>query len=138
MWIRKTEEELKNEERIKSNSKFKISHQGPFAVFLGTFICLLITDITGEDRLPPSEKPMSISEIFYNLPHTLLFCSIMAGLVYLWQYYNRENIFDKEESPTVICDKCNISKTQDGNNNCKCGGEYISIKEMKWIEDDSN
>ena len=35
-----------------------------------------------------------------------------------------------------MCDKCNKTKTDDGNYNCNCGGKFINLEKMKWIEED--
>jgi len=39
----------------------------------------------------------------------------------------------EEHQNTLICDRCNIVKSYDGQLTCKCGGEYRSLLEMKWI-----
>jgi len=36
----------------------------------------------------------------------------------------------------VVCDSCNIIKEFDNVNQCLCGGKYISMDEMKWVDDD--
>jgi hypothetical protein len=34
---------------------------------------------------------------------------------------------------TTVCDRCNTLKTADDQPNCNCGGRYLTLREMKWI-----
>jgi len=34
---------------------------------------------------------------------------------------------------TTVCDRCNALKTADDQPNCNCGGQYLTLPEMKWI-----
>ncbi len=41
------------------------------------------------------------------------------------------------ESPkiTLVCHECGKVKVDDGFTSCSCGGHYVDIKTMKWVED---
>ena len=34
---------------------------------------------------------------------------------------------------TVVCDRCNTVKNEDGDPFCKCGGEFITLLEAQWL-----
>jgi hypothetical protein len=35
---------------------------------------------------------------------------------------------------TLICDKCGVVKSLDGQPKCACGGHYEPLAAMKWVE----
>ena len=38
----------------------------------------------------------------------------------------------------VICPKCEAAKNDDGDYQCPCGGHFVDIRTMKWVEDEKS
>jgi hypothetical protein len=56
----------------------------------------------------------------------------VAGLVLgagYWVYRRREN-----RDRTVVCPKCHRLKINDGQTQCQCGGKFLDLDEMTWVE----
>lgn len=134
MWVRKNEVEIQNEKLQKN--KRKISHRAPIIVFIASFICEIIYNITGDNLLNISDKPKNLKEMVSSFPNMLIISLTLMLLVYLWQIFFKTNLIEDNDSITVICDKCNDLKSDDGNIKCKCGGKYVNITKMKWVDDD--
>jgi hypothetical protein len=39
----------------------------------------------------------------------------------------------RKSKNTMVCDRCNLVKSADGQLTCKCGGQYFALNKMKWI-----
>lgn len=107
----------------------------PFAAVLAALVMIgqVIIDITGLNKFEAVDK-LTWTEVFYKIPTYLLISIGIFILLYLLQLGNIITLSPKEN--TYICDKCNKKKTDDKNYNCECGGEFIHINEMKWVEDE--
>jgi hypothetical protein len=53
---------------------------------------------------------------------------LLLGLVY-WVYGWRAR-----RNSTVVCQKCSRLKIHDGQNQCQCGGKFLGLDEMNWVE----
>lgn len=149
MWIKKTEFELK--EPIKGYKLFdfidrfiNMISRKPivFSIFIFIFCFLLnmLGDLfIGVSNGPrgsgiPLSPPISFNEVPQRLYIYFKF-SFFAALLFLflgflWKKKQKEKTF------RYVCDKCN-KLTENGNlNYCDCGGEFIHIDKMKWINDD--
>ena len=42
----------------------------------------------------------------------------------------------RKSKNTMVCDRCNLVKSADGQLTCECGGQYVTLPEMKWIDRD--
>ena len=74
-------------------------------------------------------------DVFYTkgLPLSIfLSLTLFLGL-YVYQLIKKRPI--NSLNTTQICTKCNKIKNDDGALKCNCGGEFVSIDEMKWIEE---
>ena len=144
MWIKKTEKEIedthKKEEYI---AGFKITPIR-FGIIIFAFLMFLriSTDLIfgrslGRYYLPVeySREKITLSDLPNLLPEYLVSSSIIA--IFLFILYSKIRK-DKPHSRTYICQKCNNVKLADKNFNCECGGEYIEIDKMKWVEDEKN
>ena len=40
-----------------------------------------------------------------------------------------------QRNATVICQRCNRIKTNDGQTQCRCGGTFVALPKMKWVND---
>jgi len=39
---------------------------------------------------------------------------------------------------TVLCDRCGAVKRYDDHSRCDCGGTFVNIEQMKWVQDQSS
>ena len=136
MWVRKTEEKIKRD-REHQRASFKVSLKGPIWVFIGFIIIQSFGQITGV-RSSSRERPVAnIKEFLQTMPLILITSIIVSLILYFSQILYKNNFLTEAggKITTVICDKCNHKKIDDKKYDCSCGGKYISIKEMEWIDD---
>ena len=58
---------------------------------------------------------------------------VLVGLalaVGCWASCSRAN----QRNATMVCQKCHRIKTDDGQTQCDCGGKFLGLDEMKWVE----
>lgn len=124
MWLPKTEEELKYDER-KREKKAKIS-----GLFLFIFFPLIMSfknKFLGTRKGILFDSTLTWSQIFDDLPNLFLISIIGGILVYIgFRKYN--------EVSTHVCLKCGKLKQFKKHDKCDCGGELRLLNEMKWIE----
>lgn len=148
MWVRKTEQdfedelfESKREELLVDTKKKKL--KSAIISALVTFVVLTIFLIMkfkfsiGQSQ-NYNEKPNTWAEI-YNLSYYYWFFPlIFALIVFFYKYYSGEKILiDNTGADLYICDKCN-SKTFDAHEICPCGGTYVNVVRLKWVETENN
>ena len=127
MWIKKTKEELKQE------PKRKPRYIDSVLLASLVFVTLIFHFKTGFFRGGANDS-LSWNELLYKVPYLILFSSVIFLIVFLYQFRSKKNLLDGET--TYICDRCNNKKLDDGKYDCKCGGEFIDINLMKWVEDE--
>lgn len=66
-----------------------------------------------------------------NLPNLFIQSSIIVSLFIFYYLYT---VRDKRRS--FVCDKCFTVKESTYDNNCKCGGVYVSINDMESVSND--
>jgi hypothetical protein len=141
MWIKKTNKEIQEykEPFINWLNKHNIV-LFVLAIPLVTILLFFIDIIYGEDdspgRMPKVSLPMSMNEAIQKIPSHLIELTLVFSILYIFFFF----IFkvDKNENhASFVCDKCNklISKLDD-KNKCECGGAFIPIDKMKWINDE--
>ena len=138
MWVKKTEEEIENskkEDEFVAGIRITPLNGGIF-IFIFVFILEVSWDmLIGKSKsrfyLPADyvREKVTLSELPSMLPEYLVISSIIGILAYLGTKGYKKN------SNTFMCQKCYKVKTDDKNYNCECGGEFIEIHKMKWIED---
>lgn len=138
MWVKKTEEEIENS---KKEDEFVAGIiitplNGGIFIFIFVFILEVSWDmLIGKSKsrfyLPADyvREKVTLSELPSMLPEYLVISSIIGILAYLGTKGYKKN------SNTFMCQKCYKVKTDDKNYKCECGGEFIEIHKMKWIED---
>ncbi len=131
MWVRKKMEEIKKEKE-----GFKPSLSAPTVVFICTLIAIIVPKVTGISRSIYNSKPVGLIDLLPMIPKILAIALGLFGLTYLVQFIRKKN-FLVEKTTTVICDECNMKKTDNGINTCECGGSFVNIDKMKWVEEDS-
>jgi len=126
MWIPKTEEELKlDEKKREKNARFS----GLFLFFFLPFISTFQNKFIGTQayRGAPLESTLTWSQILGTLPYLFFISSIGGILLYLtFRKFN--------EFTTQVCIKCGKLKRFKKNTYCDCGGKLRLLNEMKWIE----
>lgn len=132
MWLKKTEQEIQNE---KNNTKPSLV--APVVTLICVFFILTISNLTGFSKFQVSDKPKDLFELFFLLPEIIFKSIVAAIIIYLIQLYFPIDFFKRQET-TVICDKCNKTKTEDDISKCICEGEFIKISKMKWTENKEN
>ena len=138
MWVKKTEEEIENskkEDEFVAGIRITPLNGGIF-IFIFVFILEVSWDmLIGKSKsrfyLPADyvREKVTLSELPSMLPEYLVISSIIGILAYLGTKGYKKN------SNTFMCQKCYKVKTDDKNYKCECGGEFIEIHKMKWIED---
>lgn len=130
MWIPKKNEEIKNENIKKEKSARKTGLIS--AIFF--FILYIIVSkyigtkgrIGGDSPLGPT---MNWNEILDFLP-VIFFLSLFLGLsVYLFERKFRQ-------VSSLLCDSCGKIKRFDKIKDCDCGGHFVFLDDMKWVDND--
>jgi hypothetical protein len=129
MWIPKTEDELK--ELTKQKEKTALIGGSSMAL---VFIFIEIIDARyfgvkiEKFPIPLSQPIYTWSQILKSLPRLSMFASIFWILGYLGMRKLRI-------ITTLICIKCKKIKGYDKVKDCDCGGHFVFLDEMNWIED---
>jgi len=143
MWVKKTEEEI--DEFYNKPEYIAGIKVTPFKAAILLFIVFTIIQILGDLILGKSKgryylpaeygrEKVRLSDLPDLLPGYLVASSVLA--IFLWMIlkkYGKNTLF----STTYLCQRCYKVKTADKNYKCECGGEYIEIDKMKWIEDEN-
>lgn len=128
MWIPKTEEELKLDE--KKREKGAIS-SGLFFFFFIPFIFTFQDKFIGTQayRGAPLESTLTWTQILGTLPN-LFFISSIGGIIFYLAFRKLNEI------TTQVCLNCGkLKRFNKKIENCDCGGKLRLLNEMKWIED---
>ena len=128
MWVKKTESEIESK-------KEKPRYSDSILVAVLVFLLLSLHYKTGFVRSGAFDS-LTWGEFIYKLPLIFLISGLTFLGFFLYQYNSKKNLHGEET--TYICDKCNNKKLDDGKYNCECGGEFIHINLMKWVEEDEN
>lgn len=59
-------------------------------------------------------------------------CGVMALVLPAAWRDSRRSL--RRSKNTMVCDRCNIVKSFDGEPACQCGGQYFALSEMKWVD----
>lgn len=128
MWIPKSNEEIKNENIKKEKSARKT---GIYSALFFFFFLLIIYKFVGTKRglgdntlIVPT---MTWSEIMNYMPFHFFLCIFIGLSFYL---YNRKF----RQVSSLLCDSCGEIKRFDKIKDCDCGGHFVMLDDMKWIE----
>ena len=122
MWVKKTKSEFLNDKckQRRRDLKAAIAYWIGFALLLGI--------------LPPRKIG---GEFLWKLSplvatRRLLVCFVIVGIgIYLWFWRPRVR---RTKPASLICPKCEAVKAPEGQIHCACGGEFVDLSEMKWVE----
>ena len=129
MWVKRDFEEIVQLRKARYRS-IKM----PLLYSVALFIFLLIFIKLGYSRFSFEViNPISWGEFFRRgIAKAFFISTIIFSLLYFCQILRKKPI--GMGSPTLLCSKCNSLKKNGKELKCKCGGEFISIDEMKWVE----
>ena len=124
MWVKKTPQEMSKERWRQFRNNFLIG--------LGVAALPGILWATGIRKPATGPSREVTGDVFLNRLAIVLLAAPAAGLVWacLWTCLGlvmRPSI--------VICPRCETRKRWDRNVACPCGGTFVWLAEMKWVED---
>ncbi len=128
-WIKKTDEEFQKDKRIRCFSWISI------LVYWGMCVLVAVTcELYGfQDVVAVPGYGKSISQLIPELPK-IAFYSLLIAVVVAWLVgWDYRQTYGKNHP--LLCERCGKSKPgEEENEHCPCGGQYISIDHMKWVE----
>ena len=126
-WIEKSEKEIKDE-----RSKYVVEKDviiiGMVVYFLGLIFWSLIEKFGFSDN-----NALPWIEVLKRLPIKLSILMFVPILFIIIAYFFNDGSFSHHN--TMLCKMCNKVKLDDSIEDCECGGYFVNIKKMKWIED---
>lgn len=124
MWIKKTPQEIAADDFGKS------SVTGRWIVYglLGVFLMIPVFFNFGRLAWRPGPFVRSMDDVMKSLPSMLF---IYLVVVIFMQFFKIPILKKK----VLICPKCEAAKNDDGDDSCPCGGHFVDIRTMKWVED---
>ena len=124
MWILKTKEELKIEE--KKREKVALRSGILFFIFF-PIITSLGQKFVGTHKGVIFDFTLSWSQIFENLPELFTISAVFGIVIYI--------VFRKfNDDSSRGCLKCGKLTKNKKDIKCDCGGELRKLNEMKWVE----
>jgi len=123
MWVNKSPEEIKQ-----GSSREMISSIIFFSILIIVVFCLFsLLAIPTEQN--PAPTGYTWEELLELLPYVVIFSILFSAFCFFVA-----KVLKLEGQKTVLCDKCGEVKHDDGKHQCDCGGQFVDIKIMKWIE----
>jgi hypothetical protein len=117
MWIERTQEEIPTGKSRDTSRR----REGAIVFGIGMFL-VLIFFLGDADPRWPGFRPWG--EMIQIMPTTVFF-SVWLGCFY----------FLTERRRTVICPLCENAKYDDGVADCPCGGRFVDLVSMKWVDE---
>lgn len=125
MWVKKNKDELQEDQRVQT----KIALKYGVWTFIASISLLILKNRfigTGGFSGAPWDKPITWQEINHNLFLYTVFSFLLAIAAFKAKTHSR--------SDTQICDKCGKIKNEEKTPDCQCGGSFIDIDLMKYVE----
>jgi hypothetical protein len=136
MWKYRDEEELKKIRQRKKNAYKEIWRPCILAIFL-FFIWVIRIKIGFKNFRVPHIDPITWRDFLENeLLKAILIGLITFIVIYAGQIISKRRIFSGPEA--MICLKCKKLKNDDKNYKCDCGGEFIPLDELEWVDEEKN
>jgi hypothetical protein len=117
MWVKRTQEEIPAaKSRYKRERRHLAIVYGTFVFLVGTFFIGGLNPRAGEFR--PWDDAIRVMPIMVCL-------SVLFGIFFCFI----------EGKRTMICPLCEKTKTDDGVTECSCGGRFVDLVTMKWVDE---
>ncbi|WP_430817348.1 hypothetical protein [Carboxylicivirga sp. RSCT41] len=136
MWIKKTKRELEDDSQNKNSERFsktiKLGIWSFIIIFLGRILFSITIGIKPYSHYVGPRELVKIDEIPEYFADYLMTALFWALALMAYQYF--KPVFFNTTEESIMCDKCFLSKNDDNNLACKCGGNYYRISNYKWVE----
>jgi hypothetical protein len=94
------------------------------AIAIGVAVCAFATFFRGRGwSIHYASNRVPLEEIPSRLPF-----AVVLGALLGWFFYRSPS-----RRKTVICPKCEKTKTEDSQWDCSCGGHFEDLETMKWV-----
>jgi hypothetical protein len=113
MWTRKAPEEMASEKRTNLMRNL-----------CGVLLLWVVVWYALASFRPLFGQPLRDSTM------ALMGIALIVAILLVWRLVWQTR---QRRQNTMVCDRCNAVKSADGQQNCKCGGQYLTLLEMKWI-----
>jgi len=126
MWVKLSAEELAQvkAERAASNRLLR-----KFAAILfGLLVVVVFSFKVGRESGEAKGRIARDEEVPKRLPFALV-GGVIAALVVYWFDLSRVALHK-----FLVCPKCEARKDDDGLLECSCGGRFIQMEDLKWVE----
>ena len=125
MWIKKTDAEIAAARR-KHRMDTLVLSVFLFLTILCLYSALLIFGVDPDYKtLLPISEGFDFADLQASFPR-IFAESLVVSIVF-------SLLFAREK--TFICPVCDKIRKNSNNRVCSCGGEYVSLLEMKWVDD---
>jgi hypothetical protein len=130
MWVMKNNQEIAEmQEKTIPKLKKKMRFYNALGMSIVLLLFLFLHHKFGLSYF--GKKPKPWNEVFVLLPRILAYSFLLFCVSYLFLF--RKETIDK----VYMCPSCqNKTNKPDKNMQCKCGGEYIDMDFLKWVEDE--
>lgn len=131
MWVRKNSTKM-----AKKKKYYKLYS---YVIFFVIFFLLqfFLSKINGDwhsYQLGDPPGPLSWGETIAQIPKYLVISVLLTiGVYFIVKAMDRN---DKTKRKKFVCDKCNA--LSENNGVCQCGGTFVDIDLMKWVDDELN
>jgi hypothetical protein len=127
MWIEKTPQEIEGAPRRDTN-RSQSEVRWTICIVLGVFLMMPVFFNVGRLTWRPGPFVRSMDDVMQRLP-VMVFIYLIA-IIPMWVL--KVPILKKKK--VMICPECEAAKNDDGDYMCPCGGRFVDIKSMKWVE----
>lgn len=117
MWIKRTETEMLEHRKRQRRKRL-------LEAIAGGLLVLLIVTFLFEWRGSSGPFKVPMEELLSRLAWAAL-AAILSGFV----IYR----LDRFQAPMMVCPKCEITKHEDGEDKCSCGGRFELMETMKQV-----
>jgi uncharacterized membrane protein len=119
MWVKRTDEEIEAARKQTKRSRIYTS------AALGIIIGIAFLFFRGKGwSLHHATNQVPFEEVPYRIP-----ISTIVGLLCGWIFY----CFLRSNKKSMICTKCEKTKSEDSQTNCSCGGQFHDLETLKWV-----
>jgi hypothetical protein len=137
MWVKKTDLEKIEEEKVNKKIRFKGSIKFGILIFLLIAIiwpvAAIIIGIVGSKNPATADAAMKISDLPKYIPGFLRLAAMMGVISFIFSAISKP----KKRAITMMCDNCHETKIKDKETQCQCGGIFFDSDNFKWVEDQS-